>query len=300
MVENIVAEYSVRIYPPRMRGIGEIVKSERKAKGLNQKELADLSGINTETLVRLEAGVNVGIARLYAVAKALGKKVGFFIPEDEREQSFEMISADDRILMISNELHRALHRKLQEILDVDDDIAFGITVNVNSLHKDAIESRKPKREVAKSNIVKMPKAPDYPNIDSPQPAKFVLVRHFDRIPAGDPREMAPGSGGEWSDIVHSVAKDTWYTLRVWGDSMEPKYYDGDIVLMDMAKQPRNGDDVAALVKEDEGTLKRYRLRGGVITLSPLNTAKYEPHDFPQDGIRIQGVVIEIVRRKARD
>jgi len=57
--------------------------------------------------------------------------------------------------------------------------------------------------------------------------------HYDAIPAGNPREMNP-EGQMWMDIVFSRGKETWYTLRVVGDSMSPDYLNGDVVLMDYA------------------------------------------------------------------
>jgi len=78
--------------------------------------------------------------------------------------------------------------------------------------------------------------------------------HYDAIPAGNPREMNP-EGQMWMDIVFSRGKETWYTLRVVGDSMSPDYLNGDVVLMDYALQPHDGDIVAALADDSERALK---------------------------------------------
>jgi DNA-binding XRE family transcriptional regulator len=79
MIENIVAEYSAQNYSRTMKGIGERVKRYRRDKGLSQKDLADKAGINIETVVRLEAGISVGLRILYAIADALDKKIGALI-----------------------------------------------------------------------------------------------------------------------------------------------------------------------------------------------------------------------------
>jgi len=78
--------------------------------------------------------------------------------------------------------------------------------------------------------------------------------HYDAIPAGNPREMNP-EGQMWMDIVFSRGKETWYTLRVVGDSMSHDYLNGDVVLMDYALQPHDGDIVAALADDSERALK---------------------------------------------
>ena len=75
----------------------------------------------------------------------------------------------------------------------------------------------------------------------------------------------------WMDVVHSKGKDTWFTLCVVGDSMSPEYLDGDIVLMDYAIYPRDGDVVAALIDGMESTLKTYSRQGDEITLTRIET-----------------------------
>jgi repressor LexA len=128
--------------------------------------------------------------------------------------------------------------------------------------------------------------------------KIFRVPHYDAIPAGNPREMNP-QGQMWMDIVHSKGKDTWYTLRVVGDSMSPDYLNGDVVLIDYALQPRDGDVVAALVDGVESTLKTYSRQGDEITLTPIETKRHSQRTFHASRITIQGVLIEIVRRSAR-
>ena len=81
--------------------------------------------------------------------------------------------------------------------------------------------------------------------------------------------------------------------------MSPDYLDGDIVLMDYALQPRDGDVVAALVDGAESTLKTYSRQGDEITLTPIETKRHSPRTFHASRITIQGVLIEIVRRSAR-
>jgi SOS-response transcriptional repressor LexA len=71
----------------------------------------------------------------------------------------------------------------------------------------------------------------------------------------------------WMDVVHSKGKDTWYTLRVVGDSMSPDYLDGDIVLMDYTLQPHDGDVVSALVDGGESSVSLDLLVRSLLTLN---------------------------------
>jgi repressor LexA len=81
--------------------------------------------------------------------------------------------------------------------------------------------------------------------------------------------------------------------------MSPDFLNGDVVLMDYALQPRDGDVVAALVDGAESTLKTYSRKGDEITLTPIETKRYSPRTFHASRVTIQGVLIEVVRRTAR-
>ncbi len=69
--------------------------------------------------------------------------------------------------------------------------------------------------------------------------------------------------------------------------------------MDFAREPHDGDIVAALVDGHENTLKIYSREGDEITLTPIETKHHAPRKFHASQITIQGVLIEIVRRSAR-
>jgi SOS-response transcriptional repressor LexA len=159
----------------------------------------------------------------------------------------------------------------------------------------ALESHKAKEQEDSSDFVRESTEIAYLDSDQPRPVAMVRIRHYDAIPAGDPRDMNP-DGQMWIDIVHSKVRESWYTLRVMGDSMSPDFLDGDIVMMDYARQPRDGDIVAALIDGHESTLKTYSRHGDEITLTPIETKHHAPYTFHASRVSIQGVLIEIVRR----
>ena len=82
-------------------------------------------------------------------------------------------------------------------------------------------------------------------------------------------------------------------LTVTGDSMiDDQIRDGDWVVYEQRRNPRNGDTVVALV-DDEATLKRFYKEKNRVRLQPANEA-FEPI-FVRD-VDIQGVVIGVIRR----
>ena len=85
-----------------------------------------------------------------------------------------------------------------------------------------------------------------------------------------------------------------YLLKVIGDSMEDAgLREGDIVIVDKKKEPKENDIVVANV-DDQFTLKYFRKIDGKICLEPGNK-KYKII-YPKDNLSIQGVVISTVRR----
>ncbi len=88
-----------------------------------------------------------------------------------------------------------------------------------------------------------------------------------------------------------------YVLRVRGESMiDDHLCDGDYVVIERRETARNGEQVVALLSETgEATLKRfYRESGGRIRLQPANKTM-EPRIVDGDKVRVQGVVIGVLR-----
>jgi len=127
-----------------------------------------------------------------------------------------------------------------------------------------------------------------------EPRELELVRCYESIPAGDPREVVH-PGQTWIAIDRK-AKESWYALRVDGDSMEPAYKTGDIVLIDHDQEPMNGRVIAALIDGTESTLKTYSRCGDEITLTPINTFAYSARTYHASRVTIQGVLIDVVKR----
>jgi len=85
-----------------------------------------------------------------------------------------------------------------------------------------------------------------------------------------------------------------YLLRVSGDSMiDEGIKQGDLVILDKKREPRDRDIVAALI-DDEWTLKYFRNEEGKIYLSAANP-NYPPL-HPKDSLSIGGVVVSVIKK----
>lgn len=90
-----------------------------------------------------------------------------------------------------------------------------------------------------------------------------------------------------------------YALQVEGDSMiDEGIHDGDYVVIEEREVAETGETVIALLPGGEVTLKRFYREGRVIRLQPANE-QVKPIMVPERDVRIQGVVIGVIRKYGR-
>jgi repressor LexA len=117
-----------------------------------------------------------------------------------------------------------------------------------------------------------------------------------RVAAGSPIEAI-----EASETIfvpeNMVGRRETYVLQVKGDSMiDEQIRDGDYVIVENRKTANDGEMVIALLDGENVTLKKlYREGRGRVRLQPAN-ARLEPLLVDQDRLRIQGVVIGVLRK----
>jgi SOS-response transcriptional repressor LexA len=98
---------------------------------------------------------------------------------------------------------------------------------------------------------------------------------------------------EW--IASDVNGENNFALRVKGDSMEPEFKEGDILIVSPAAKAVNGDYVVAKNSEEEATFWQYKRYNNIKILHPLNT-RYEDIVLSKSkGYRIIAVLAEMRR-----
>lgn len=114
------------------------------------------------------------------------------------------------------------------------------------------------------------------------------------IPAGTPLDAVQDIRG-YIDVPISWVDDHG-ALIVRGDSMAPKYLDGDTVIFKIQPDCESGQDCVAYVNGYDATLKKVVKAETGIILQPLNP-DYEPIICgPDNPATILGVVVELRRR----
>ena len=103
---------------------------------------------------------------------------------------------------------------------------------------------------------------------------------------------------DWEEIPNEIArKGEHFGLVIRGDSMEPRIYDGDVVIVRKQSDAESGQIVIATVNGNDATCKRLMKYDTSIGLLSLNS-KYQPMMFSEKEqrelpIQIWGVVVEI-------
>lgn len=134
---------------------------------------------------------------------------------------------------------------------------------------------------------------------TPEPTS-VRIPVLGSIPAGIPLE-AVEDVVDWEDIPIEWTKGgkEFFSLKVKGDSMYPKFIEGDTIILRKQDDCENGDICAVYVNGYDATLKKVVKRQDCIVLQPLNPA-YDPkvYDYNDElnPIQIAGVVVEIRRK----
>lgn len=107
---------------------------------------------------------------------------------------------------------------------------------------------------------------------------------------------------DWEELpAHTVNNDTYFGLRIKGNSMEPNIGDGDTVIVKEQDTAEDGQIVIALVNGDDATCKRLKAyEDGTIALMSDNPS-YPPMYFNSAEIdnvpvKIIGIVKELRRK----
>ena len=125
------------------------------------------------------------------------------------------------------------------------------------------------------------------------------IKVFGTVPAGIPIE-AIEDVVDWEDIPNDWISggQEYFGLKVKGDSMYPKYLDGDTIIVRKQSDCESGQDCVVYVNGYDATLKKVVKKPDCIILQPLNPT-YDPkvYDYNDESnpVTIAGVVVEIRR-----
>jgi len=125
----------------------------------------------------------------------------------------------------------------------------------------------------------------------------VTVPVLGRVAAGIPIE-AIEEIIDYEEIPSSMARSgEYFGLKIKGRSMEPRIFEGDVVIIRKQEDVENGSIAIVLVNGQEGTCKKVLKNDNGLTLVSYNP-QYDPiffswkdvHDLP---VKILGLAVEV-------
>lgn len=134
-------------------------------------------------------------------------------------------------------------------------------------------------------------------VPSPNSRKVPVISYVQAglmVEVVDPFSL--GGGFEVIEVTIPCSPRT-FGLRIRGNSMEPRFFEGDLAIIDPELRPKPGQFVVAKNTSEEATFKKYRPRGldeagnEIFELVPLND-DYPTLHSERDHLHIIGVCIE--------
>lgn len=129
--------------------------------------------------------------------------------------------------------------------------------------------------------------------------KVARIPVLGRVAAGVPIEAIENIE-DYEEMYINAFDDPhdYFALRIVGHSMEPRIWDGDVVIVHKQNDADNGKIAVVLVNGNDATVKQIKKSDSGITLIGMNPAVYSPHFYTAEEViqlpvRILGVVCEV-------
>lgn len=147
---------------------------------------------------------------------------------------------------------------------------------------------------------------DEPNMEMAQPDihRIPVISYVQAGVWTAPNEIRECDGNMAYITTDLELGDRAFAIVIRGNSMEPEFTEGDLVLIDPDEPLHPGDFVVAKNGEEEATFKKYRPRGysedgkEIFELAPLND-DYATMRSDRQPIQIIGTMVEHRRRRRR-
>lgn len=202
---------------------------------------------------------------------------------------------------------KALHSKQSEILEllkknydnpltiknlsraVDIDSPGVLYHHLNQLEKKGYLKRNPNN------------SKDYVVLDSPEKSVIYIGKYglAQCGPNGSLLEESPEMHIPIASSLIRFPAHEAFIVQADGDSMEPKIYDGDIVIAKKQNFAESGDIIVCSLNQ-QVKIKKFIQTNGLISLYSLNNQKYDPIPVSENDVFvISGVIKNILSYKIR-
>lgn len=279
--------------------VGALVRARRTAMEWSLQRLADAAGCAKGYLSEVENGRRMppGDEILARIEEALMMETGVLVAAARWERSLSAggPAVEHEVARLQEDRESA--RRLVELLRSNaglDKRGLDKVYGSGEL-QDLIDRLSPgeKQRPAKAATADAPTA---------LPREVPVIN---KVAAGYPREFTdlgyPARVADAYVRCPDVEDPDAFAARVVGDSMEPVYREGEVVVFSPSRAPKSGQDCFVRLERDgETTFKRVYFETGemgeeLIRLQPLNSA-YPPRVLPREDVAGVYVAVSAIRR----
>ena len=301
-----------------MEKIGEIIKKLRISRNISQPELAEMLGISPSMMGMIEQGrrkpsddAKLKICEIFNVSMdyLMGRTT---MKNPTREIEMQL----SKLNLSSNEYDTLLNKWVVEQkidnLNFDEPNSIIFKAYMDYLSQKtmdsnaSIEEMKQNTNTIDNDFINMLKllnknyivSYNYSRpVDSnvfPTPDTVVEIPVVGKISAGIPL-LAVENIVSYAYAPSSQIKQgyTYFYLTVQGDSMNLKFHEGDIILVQKQSDLEN-DEIGVILIDGEATVKKYKNENGLIILQPMSTNpehQVQIYNPKEKDIKIIGKVI---------
>ena len=253
--------------------IGRIkkIKSERK---ITNERLSELTGIPLGTLSKIMAGISDSpkLSNMVLIASALGCSLDYIVSGTPENTHNYTLSPDEITLMENYRQLDSYGRDLLHMISVKELDRIGVETEATRRTQSAeahITDDLVAQDDYRQNEQKHTRILSMPTTETPDSAsvkrKNVLLYDLP-VSAGPGVYLDDSTATEIFIPDNERTASTKYALRVSGNSMEPKYHDGDVLLIEEAKNVDVGE-LGIFILDGNGYFKRF---GGdrLISINP--------------------------------
>ena len=262
------------------------IKSERR---ITNDKLSEMTGIPLGTLSKILAGISDSpkLSNMLAICQALGCSLDYIVsgvPENHHnytltEGEIALVEHYRRLDSHGSELVALVLDKEYERVTAQ---SYAPAATVGAIHESPTRSKKPEIKPSKSSFTRV----------AGGLGKRTISLYDLPVSAGTGVYLFDSVATDIAIPDNAKTAEADYALRISGDSMEPKYHDRDVLLIQECDQIEPGE-LGIFVLDGEGYFKKF---GGdcLISLNPF----YAPimlRDF--EDIRCCGRVIGKLHKK---
>ena len=278
-----------------MEKIGEIIKKLRISRNISQPELAEMLGISPSMMGMIEQGrrkpsddAKLKICEFFNVSMdyLMGRTTmknptreievelsKLNLSSDEYDNLLNKWIVEQKIDSLNFDKPNSIIFKAymdyisQKSVDINTSIEE-MKKNTNIIDKDFINMLKllNKEDIVSSNYSKSIDSNVFPSADT-----VIKIPIVGKISAGIPL-LAVENIVSYAYAPSSQVKQgyTYFYLTVQGDSMNLKFHEGDIILVQKQSDLEN-DEIGVILINGEATVKKYKNENGLIILQPMST-----------------------------